>query len=552
MKSLFPFLILFATLLNSCKKDETKDPKPINTLIESVYINQNLVANNQKIANIPTDSVIIQINYSSPINTTQNNAEKLFFSNAIGADYTLIPSSDNKQLLLKINPILKFSSNYKLYILEGEYLGVNMIDSYEYSFTTNIDSTLKFPIISDDKLLTLVQKQTFKYFWDYAHPVSGLTRERLGSGDVVTSGGSGFGLMAILVGIERGFITHQQAYERLNKIITFLNNPQTEKFHGAFPHWLNGTSGEAIAFSTKDNGADLVETAYLMQGLLTVREYFKEGSTEEKEMCNSITTLWESVEWDWFRRGEQNVLYWHWSPNYGWDMNMQINGWSECLIVYVLAASSPTHSIPQEVYTNGWARNGVFPMKNGKSFYGITLPLSWDYGGPLFWAHYSFLGLDPRKLEDQYANYWDQNVAHSLINFEYCKDNPKNYLCYSADCWGLTASDIPDGYAASEPSKDLGVIAPTAAISSIAYSPEQSMDAIRFFYYVLGDKLWGEYGFYDAFNADKNWWAGSYLAIDQGPEICMVENYRSALLWNLFMQNTEIQSGLTKLGFSYE
>jgi hypothetical protein len=315
---------------------------------------------------------------------------------------------------------------------------------------------------------------------------------------------------------------------------------------------LNGSSGKAIAFSTKDNGADLVETAYLMQGLLTVREYFKEGSTEEKEMCNNISTLWESVEWDWFRRGEQNVLYWHWSPNYGWDMNMQINGWSECLIVYVLAASSPTHSIPQEVYTNGWARNGVFPMKNGKSFYGITLPLSWDYGGPLFWAHYSFLGLDPRKLEDQYANYWDQNVAHSLINFEYCKDNPKNYLCYSADCWGLTASDIPDGYAASEPTKDLGVIAPKAAISSIAYSPEQSMDAIRFFYYVLGDKLWGEYGFYDAFNADKNWWAGSYLAIDQGPEICMIENHRSALLWNLFMQNTEIQSGLTKLGFSYE
>ncbi|MBI9066694.1 MAG: beta-glucosidase [Salinivirgaceae bacterium] len=551
MKLFLPFLLITSLFLSCCQEDDPINPIPINAFVESVYINQRLVNNNQKIYNIPTDSVVIQINFSTLIDATQNNPQKCFISNGVGTDFTIIPTTDNKQFIFKINPKLNFFSDYKLYILDGEYLGVKLIDPHKYTFTTQLDSTPKFPIISDDSLLTLIQKQTFNYFWDYAHPVSGLARERLGSGDVITSGGSGFGLMSILVGMERGFITHQEGYERLNKIVTFLNNTDTEKFHGAFPHWLNGSTGKVIPFGTKDNGADLVETSYLMQGLLTVREYFKNGSAEEQQLCETITLLWENVEWSWFRRGDQNVLYWHWSPNYGWDMNMQIQGWSECLITYVLAASSPTYSIPKVVYDEGWARNGAFPMKNGKTFYGITLPLSWDYGGPLFWAHYSFLGLDPQNLSDQYANYWEQNVAHSSINFEYCKDNPKNYVGYSADCWGLTACDVPNGYSANEPNNDNGVIAPTAAISSIAYTPDESMAAIRYFYYILGDKLWGEYGFYDAFDATENWWASSYLAIDQGPEICMIENYRTALLWNLFMSAPETQAGLDKLGFTY-
>ncbi|MFA6403929.1 MAG: glucoamylase family protein [Salinivirgaceae bacterium] len=499
--------------------------------------------------NISRQNDTITIQFSAPLNpSTYQNSISL--SGVTGLSYSL--SDENKQLTTIVTSELTGFKKYTFNISNS----LTSQDGFTFSgfsnyFYTTADSTPKFSIISDDELLTLIQKQTFKFFWDYGHPVSGLARERTGSGDVVTSGGSGFGLMAILVGLERGFITRQEGYERLDKIVTFLNNPQTDKFHGAFPHWLNGSTGKVIPFSTKDNGADLVETSYLMQGLLTVREYFKNGSTQEQQLCDSITQLWENVEWSWFRRGTQNVLYWHWSPNYGWDMNMQIQGWSECLIVYVMAASSPTFGIPKEVYTNGWARNGAFPMKNGKSFYGITLPLSWDYGGPLFWAHYSFLGLDPRNLQDQYANYWEQNVAHSSINFEHCKSNPKKYVSYSADCWGLTACDIPNGYAACEPNNDKGVIAPTAAISSIAYTPEESLDALQFFYYVLGDKLWGEYGFYDSFDVTNNWWARSYLAIDQGPEICMIENYRSALLWNLFMGNTEVQNGLTKLGFTY-
>jgi len=358
--------------------------------------------------------------------------------------------------------------------------------------------------------------------------------------------------MAILVGIERKFITRQQGFERFSKISNFLINSNTDKFHGAFPHWLNGTTGKVQPFSSKDDGGDLVETAFLMQGLLSVKEYFKNGSVEEKAMCDTIQKIYENVEWDWYTRDNQNRLFWHWSPVFGWDMNMSVAGWNEALIVYVLAAGSPTHPVTKAVYDEGWARNGVYPMKNGKSFYGIQLPLGPDYGGPLFFSHYSFLALDPRNLSDQYANYWTQNISHSRINFEYCRANPKNYTGYSKNCWGLTASDIQNGYSASSPSNDLGVIAPTAALSSFPYTPAESMMALKYFYYILGNKIWGTYGFYDSFNISSLWFANSYLSIDQGPVVCMIENYRTGFLWNLFMVNEDVRRGLDKLGFSYK
>ena len=226
---------------------------------------------------------------------------------------------------------------------------------------------------------------------------------------------------------------------------------------------------------------------------------------------------------------------------------MPIKGWNECLISFVLAASSPTFSIPKSVYTKGWASDGA--MKNGNSYYGIKLPLGPDKGGPLFFSQYSFLGLDPHGLEDEFANYWEQNVAHSKINYQYCLANPKKYFGYSANCWGLTASDIQNGYTANEPNNDNGTISPTAALSSIAYTPLESLNAMRYFYYKLGDKAWGSYGFVDAFNLSNAWFADSYLAIDQGPIIVMIENYRSGLLWKNFMSAPEIKSGLKSLGF---
>ncbi len=409
-----------------------------------------------------------------------------------------------------------------------------------------IDSTNKFPVISDDALLTLVQKQTFKYFWDFGHPVSGLARERNTSGDVVTSGGSGFGIMTIPVAIERNFISRAEGLERMQKIVGFLKD-KTQKFHGAFPHWINGATGASVPFSTKDNGADLVETSYLIQGLLTARQYFNGPETAETTLRTDINTIWHAVEWDWFRKDNEEVLYWHWSPDYNWDMNLKIKGWNECLITYALAASSPTHAIPKSVYDKGWTDNGGFV--NGKTYTDLTLPLGEPYGGPLFFSQYSFLGINPTNLTDRYTNYFTQNKNHTLINYNYCKSNPLSYSGYSDQNWGLTACDIPDGYNANSPTNDKGVIAPTAALSSFPYTPNESMKALKFFYYKLGDKIWGEYGFYDSFALDQPWFAISYLAIDQGPIIIMIENHRTALLWNLFMSCPEVKTGMKKLGF---
>jgi hypothetical protein len=410
-----------------------------------------------------------------------------------------------------------------------------------------MDESDKFDRIPSDDLLTLVQEKTFRYFWDYAHPVSGLSRERLGSGNIVTSGGSGFGVMTIPVAIERGFITRDEGAQRMLTIATFLDE-KAEKFHGAFSHWINGETGKAIAFSEKDNGADLVETALLVQGLLAVQQYFNLDNQTESAIRQKITAIWEAVEWDWFINSS-NALFWHWSPNYGWEMNMNISGWNEALIVYVLAASSPTYPIDKSVYDAGWARNGA--MKNGKKFYDITLPLGSDYGGPMFFAHYSFMGLDPRNLSDAYADYWEQNVAHAKINHAYCKANPKGHYGYSERCWGLTASDIQNGYTASSPTNDHGTIAPTAALASMPYTPQESMKALEYFYYVIGDRLFKEYGFVDSFSLEKRWFASSYIAIDQGPIVVMIENHRTGLLWDNFMKNEDVQKGLDKLGFTY-
>jgi len=426
--------------------------------------------------------------------------------------------------------------------------GDSLQSGIELTLVTAIDSTDKFPRISDSALLDLVQKQTFTYFWDFGHPVSGLARERNSSQDVVTTGGSGFGVMSILVGIHRNFITRSAGLNRIQNIVNFLS-ASAHRYHGAFPHWLNGATGATVPFSAQDDGADLVETAYMMQGLLCARQFFNSTTDPaEKTVRDSINSLWNGVQWSWFRQNGQNTLYWHWSPNYNWSTNQQINGWNEALITYVLAAAAPTDSISKIVYDNGWAGNGS--IRNGNAYFGTQLPLGPSEGGPLFFAHYSFLGIDPHGLSDAYANYWTQDTAHARINFNYCVKNPGNYNGYSPLCWGLTASDDNvSGYSAHSPTNDDGVISPTAAISSLPYAPAESMNALRFFYYTLGDKVWGQYGFADAFNLTNPWFANAYLAIDQGPEIIMIENYRSGLLWNLFMSCPEVKRGMKNLGF---
>ncbi|OGU82870.1 MAG: hypothetical protein A2254_02045 [Ignavibacteria bacterium RIFOXYA2_FULL_35_9] len=458
-----------------------------------------------------------------------------------------IKSGQNYNLFTKISREKSYYSINTNFIGVGYYFKVSVYDSSGNESPLSDSVYAITHIMTDEEFLDMVQRSTFRYFYDYAHPVSGLSRERLGWGETVTSGGSGFGVMALLVGIERGFITRQQGVERMLKILNFLKN-KANKFHGAFSHWLNGTTGAVIPFSTIDNGGDLVETSYMIQGLLAVRQYFGQTNADEQQIRDLCTEIWNGVEWDWYRRtSTSSFLYWHWSPNYNWQMNMTVRGPNEAMIVYLLGIASTTHGVPASLFHNGWASSPYYV--NTKSFYGYRIWVGWDYGGPLFFSHYSFLGFDPRNKKDSYCNYFLNSKNITLIHKEYCTDNPKNYTGYNVNCWGLTASDDPTGYSVHEPTNDNGTITPSAALSSLPYTPQESIEVIKHLYRTYGSDVWGEYGFKDAFNPTVKWYAGSYLAIDQGPIIVMIENYRSELLWEMFMANPEIQPMLNAIGF---
>ncbi|MGE3871720.1 MAG: glucoamylase family protein [Parvibaculaceae bacterium] len=406
------------------------------------------------------------------------------------------------------------------------------------------------PKLGDDDLLEAVQRQTFRYFWEGAHPVSFMARDcsfRTSDpqDEKVAIGGTGFGVMAIIVAVERQWVTREEALQRLGRMLDVLEVATC--YHGVYPHFMNGTTGATIPFWRKDDAADLVETSFLFQGLLCAKRYFDRDTPAERRLRGRINFLWLEVEWDWHTRDGRKVLYWHWSPNNGWSLGHEIRGWNECLITYVLAAAAPRYGIDADVYHDGFAVGRDF--LNRRSYGGIELPLGPAFGGPLFFTHYSFLGLDPRGLKDRYADYWQQNRSHARINYEHCVRNPGDHAGYGKSCWGLTASDDPDGYSAHAPDNDNGTISPTAALASFPYAPREAMRALRHFL-KKGDKLWARFGFIDAFNDERDWYADTFLAVDQGPIIVMIENYRTGLLWKLFMSIPEIQASLRKLDFS--
>lgn len=535
-------LLLTLIFLQACKKDE----EIVKATNASLSFTVDGGYNGLSYSGLALQP-IIKINFTEAIVST--SVSSISWKTSTGNNINFESTFSNQNKTIEITPSSALSSFTKSTLnipanLKTES-GGGLINPVNITLQTGLDDRDKFPRISDEELLNLIQKQTFKYFWDFAHPNSGLARERNTSGDIVTTGGSGFGLMGVVTAVHRNFITRAEALTRLQKIVGFLKT--ADRFHGVFPHWINGNTGKVQPFSAKDNGADLVETSFLMEGLLVVRQYFNGSDASEIALRADINRLYREVEWDWFRKNGEERLYWHWSPEFTWDINLPVRGWNESLMVYVLAAASPTHTIPKSVYDIGWAGNGS--MRNGNTYYGVQLPLGPANGGPLFFEHYSMMALNPFSLTDQYANYETQAKAHSLINHNYCVANPNKFAGYSQDCWGLTASDIQNGYTASSPNNDRGYIAPTAAISSLPYTPTESLRAIRFFYYKLGDKIWGEYGFKDSFSLNDPWFASSYLAIDQGPQIVMIENYRSGLIWDLFMSAPEVKAGLTKLGF---
>ncbi len=428
----------------------------------------------------------------------------------------------------------------------------------EKEVETNPSDESAKTILNDEQLLDSVAFYTFQYFWDGAEPNSGMAPERIhldghypdNDAHIITTGGTGMGLIGILGAIERGWISKDQARDRFEKMVSFLE--KADRWHGIWPHWLDGKTGKVKPFSPKDDGADLVESAFLIQGLLAVREYFRDGTEPERALAQRIDTLWREMDWNFHTRNGQKVLYWHWSPNFGWDMNFALEGYNETLITYILAASSPTHPIDPAAYHQGWAGNGSIKA-TGINPFGIPLQLrhngAENYGGPLFWAHYSYLSLNPTGLKDRYADYWKENRNQTLINRAWCISNPGNFKGYGEDLWGLTASYSINFYNAHRPGNDTGVISPTAAVSSIVYTPKESMMVIRNLYENYGSKVFGKYGFYDAMSPEHDFFPKRYLAIDQGPMVTMIENYRSGLGWNLFMNAPEIKLGLQKLEF---
>lgn len=480
-----------------------------------------------------------------------SHAELNWTQPAAGIAYRIYASFDGGQTYILRT---ETSDNYYLdFVPESEknktvfYRIVSVVQNRE---STPNEKSVAIRDFSDEELLDMVQRYTFRYFWEGAHQASGMARERSNSGaNTVASGGTGMGLMAMIVAHEREFEPREEIKDRILKILNFLET--CDRHHGAWSHWYDGDSGHTKPFGDKDDGGDLVETSYVAEALIALRNYFSGTDQKSVQIREKADLLWKGIDWDWYRQGGQNVLYWHWSPNYAFQKNMKVSGWNECLSTYVMAASSPTHSIPKIVYEQGWARNGN--MVNKRTYYDYQINLSPNWGGPLFWLHYSFLGINPHGLNDQYADYWQENVNTVKIHHEYAVRNPLNFKNYSDKCWGLTASDDPNGYTAHKPmDNDNGTISPTAALASMPYTPEESIKSLKYFYRERGAEVFGLYGTYDAFNEQLNWVKKAYLAIDQGPIAVMIENYRTGLLWNNFMKDVDVKAGLDKLGFQYE
>lgn len=483
-------------------------------------------------------------------------------------DRYIIYRSLDGQEFLPVGMQVRGISRYTDYIGKSDqkvyYKVASSNQAYRQSFPSPAVSASTRQM-TDEELLTMLQEACFRYYWEGGNPRSGMIRENIPGDDrIVATGATGFGIMALVVGVERGFITREQGIQRLSRIVGFLE--KAPRYHGAWSHFMDGETGQSLpVFDVFDNGGDLVETAFLVQGLLAARKYFEGSSPEDITLYQRITRLWEGVEWDWYRRSPQSeALYWHWSPDWAWHINHRLTGFNEVMIVYLLAVASPSHPIAPELYYTGWAgqseaaedyRKGLGETGdgdryvNGHSYFGIKLDVGVGSGGPLFFTHYSYLGFDPHSLTDMYTNYFENNRNMARINLAYCIENPGHHKGYGADAWGMTASDGPWGYAPQEPQlkDDLGNITPTGALASFPYMPESSMAAFKHYYRELGDHVWGIYGPIDAFNPDQDWYSPIYMGLNQAPITVMVENYRTGLVWKLFQSNPEIGEMLKKI-----
>ncbi len=526
--------------LTACKQEQA--PVPVDlTWVSSTVDDADATSYLHQVSIVPK----LKLSFTTALDKTlaATSVKLLNFSDNLPVDANITFENGDQTMVVVPKVPLKFFTDYRLTVTTDlqSSARVPLPQAVTVKFTTLLDQKDKFPALTNEQLLDTVQRRTFKFFWEFGHPTSGLSRDADMRGDLddCTIGGTGFGIMTLPGAIERGFITRAQGLERMNMIVNFLNT-KSATFHGAFPHRVNGSNGQVILWQgPRDDGADLLETSFLMMGLLTARQYFDQSTIDETALRTSITTLYNNVEWTWFTKNGENALYWLWSPTIGWDNSFMCKGWNETLITYILAASSPTYSISKKAYDEGFASNGG--MKNGSTYYNHVLPFGPSLGGFPGYTQYSFLGIDPNGLTDTYGDYFKQVRNVHLINQAYCIGNSSRFYYYSDSCWGFYG----------DATNFQGTIFPYVALGGLPYTPTESLKALNYFYYKLGDKLFLNYGFAGAFNFQNGVKVTKQvLSYDQLSYLVAIENYRSKLIWKLFTSNPEVKAGMKKLGFS--
>lgn len=419
------------------------------------------------------------------------------------------------------------------------------VESGEAVANDNTYSPAKVRFILDSQ-----QKKMIDFFMSGADQTSGMCLNSSQWGGTMTTGATGMGFMNIITGVERGWISREEGLDQILKVVKFLD--KADRYHGSWSHWY-GTDGKTKPFGNQIVAGEIVETAFVMTGLIAAKEYFNGSDTKEVELRNYVDKFWNEIDWSNFVHNDK--LYWIWHSDKAGDKAYEhaLTGWNETLIVYILALAAPEgHNISPDVYQKCWQSNGGIYRENQK-VYGYEQPL----GRPanmegLFLAQYSFLGLDPRHMADQYINYWNHVTAYTMINRHYCVYEAPESHGYSETDWGITACEgagPATEYKGRTPSNDDGVLCTSASVSSFPYTPFYCAQVL-----LNLNQNWsfmnGKYGFKTSYHPASGKASSYYLGMEHAPQAVMIENYRSGLLWNLVMRNGHIKKGFELAGIA--
>ncbi len=376
-------------------------------------------------------------------------------------------------------------------------------------------------------LLDAVAHETFDYFWREANPANGLIKDRSTPDSPSSIAAVGFGLAAIPIGVDRGWITYDQGYERALITLKTFAEGGVQGEHGFFYHFVDMQTGERVWSSELSS----IDTALFIAGALTAGQYFQ--GTEVEALAEQ---LYEQIDWQWMM-ANGTMISMGWKPDIGF-LSAFWDHFDESLLLYALAIGSPTHPVPAETW-DAWKR----PVNVSGEY--IYLP-----GEPLFVYQYPLAYLDLRDREDAYANYFNNAVRACERNRQFAIDNADVFATYQDGVWGISASDGPRGYKAyGAGGTHDGTIAPYASIACLPFTPEASFEAMRAMLSKYGTKVWREYGFVSAINAEEEWYSTEHIGIDQGDILLMITNYQDGLVWKLFMSSPHIQNALAKMGF---